>query len=94
MTKGGSYAKDSTAYRYCDSGCEIATEYMSTQSSCLNCPFKRCIYDEKFQVLKSALKRKRNEAIMTRQRAGAKTKELAKEFCVTQRTIRRVKKNG
>jgi len=35
---------DSEAYRYADSGCPRATEYLNRQSSCLSCPFGRCQY--------------------------------------------------
>lgn len=38
---------DALGYRYSDSGCAFATEFLGHQSSCLDCPFiKRCIYDK------------------------------------------------
>ena len=37
---------DSPAYRYADSGCPEATEFLKSQSVCLvNCPFPECYMD-------------------------------------------------
>ena len=31
---------------YGDDGCEFADEFLNRKSSCLNCPFPKCVYDE------------------------------------------------
>ncbi len=85
--------REAITYSGADSGCKVATEYLDgKQSSCLDCPLKRCIYDEKFKGVKSSLKMKRNEEIMTRLKAGTTVKELAKEFGISTRTVHRMKR--
>lgn len=36
---------DVKTYGGADSGCEQATEYLGYQSSCLKCPFKKCVLE-------------------------------------------------
>jgi len=38
----GESRPDSAAYRYSDSGCPLATEFLQAQSLCLLCPFTEC----------------------------------------------------
>ena len=33
-------------HHYRDEGCEMASVYLGYQSSCLNCPFPKCVYDQ------------------------------------------------
>lgn len=37
--------KDSENYCYFDSGCKEASQFLKKQSSCLNCPFNECLYE-------------------------------------------------
>ena len=70
---------------YQDEGCELA-------SSCLNCPFPRCIYEQP-RGRQSWLKRIRDGVITRRFATENKgVKELALEFRVSQRTIQRALK--
>ena len=70
---------------YHDEGCELA-------SSCLNCPFPRCIYEQP-RGRQRWLKRARDLVIARRFSTGNKeVKELALEFRVSQRTIQRALK--
>lgn len=45
------FKTDKINYAGSDSGCEAATAFLTkesgepTQSSCQNCPFKKCVYD-------------------------------------------------
>lgn len=77
-----------------DTGCKIATEYLNHQSSCLKCPFDKCIYDEPIKNTYQSAYRvktiKRNQAILDRVKAGVHTKEIAREFSLSERTIQRV----
>ena len=68
--------------RYRDGGCEFA-------SSCLDCPFPRCIYDEPRgrQRWQKRLRDKEITNLFTRE--GKEVKELALMFGVSQRTVQR-----
>lgn len=71
---------------YRDEGCEFAT-------SCLNCPFSKCIYEQP-GGRRRWLKRQRDRE-MTRlfTTEGKRIKELAQSFGVSQRTVQRALKN-
>ena len=71
--------------RYRDEGCELA-------SSCLSCPFSRCIYDQP-GGRQHWLRRARDRE-MARQFTveGKGVKELALEFGISQRTVQRALK--
>ena len=74
-------------YQYRDEGCDLA-------SSCLNCPFPRCIYDEpggKQHLLKKSRAREMARLFTTE---GKKIKELAQIFGVSQRTVQRALKTA
>ena len=77
-------------YKGADSGCEAATEYLGYQSSCLNCPFPKCVLDEMGIGFARARKRNRNEEIRQRFNDGEGIADLAKAFGVCQKTIQRV----
>ncbi len=73
--------------RYRDEGCEFA-------SSCLNCPFPRCIYEQP-RGRQHWLKRLRAGQIMRLFTIeGRGIKELAEMFGVSQRTIQRALKRA
>ena len=40
--------KDLNFYKGNDSGCWAATNYLGHPSSCLKCPFRKCVYDEPY----------------------------------------------
>jgi len=72
-------------YHYRDEGCEF-------DSSCLNCPFPKCIYDEpggRQRWLKSLRDR---EIVRLASGEGKGIKELALRFGVSQRTVQRALK--
>ncbi len=78
---------------YWDDGCESATAYLGHQSSCLNCPFPKCIYDEP-GGRQHWLKRQRDrEVARLFSNEGKEVKELALMFGVSQRTVQRALKN-
>ena len=68
--------------QYRDDGCELA-------SSCLNCPFSRCVYDEPGGVSQRR-KSLRNDEVLRLHRAGMRPQELARSYGVSRRTIYRV----
>jgi len=84
------YLTDVRGYSGADLGCEQATAFLGYQSSCLKCPFKKCVLEEKGIGLATQKKLRRNEEIKSRFQAGAKIKDLAVEYGVSQRTIERV----
>ena len=73
--------------RYQDGGCEFA-------SSCLNCPFPKCIYDEPGgrQSWLKGLRDKEVVKLFTTEDKGAN--ELAAMFGVSQRTVQRILKRA
>ena len=71
---------------YKDEGCELAT-------SCLNCPFAQCIYDEPGGK-QCRLKKLRNREIVRLFTSGDKRiKELTVIFGLSRRTIQRALKS-
>jgi len=86
------YRTDKEYYQDVDSGCQQATDYLGgKQSSCLKCPFRKCAYDDEGGLI-SAQKRNRDVGIRARRKAGAKIKDLAKYFGLSERTIERIVK--
>jgi len=70
---------------YQDDGCEFA-------SSCLNCPFPQCIYDQPWGRQRWLKKLRAGEIIRLFTVEGKGVKELATMFGVSQRTIQRALK--
>lgn len=78
--------------RYRDEGCEFADNFLGHKSSCLNCPFLKCIYDEP-RGRQRWLKRQRDrEIIRLFNTEGKGVKELAEMFDISQRTVQRALK--
>ncbi|MFH0847587.1 MAG: hypothetical protein V1894_06015 [Chloroflexota bacterium] len=70
-------------HQYHDEGCELAT-------SCLSCPFSRCLYDEPGGK-RHYLKLQRDlEIVRLHEKEGKVVKELAVIFGVSRRTVQRV----
>ena len=68
--------------RYRDEGCDLA-------SSCLNCPFPKCVYDQP-RGRQRWLKRWRDrEIVRLFNTEGKRVKELALMFGLSQRTVQR-----
>jgi len=86
--------RHSTFYSGGDSGCWQATEKLGHQSSCLSCPFPKCLLDEWGDGPFKAKRRKRNEAIAKLRRKPTKTVELASMFGLSIRTIQRILVNA
>lgn len=82
--------RESAFYKGNDSGCFAATEYLGYQSACLQCPFRKCVYDEPRVGIIRAKKRNRNEEIIQRFKEGENTQSLAIAFDVSERTIQRI----
>ncbi len=79
---------------YRDDGCELATAYLGYKSSCLNCPFPKCIYDQS-RGRQRWLKRQRNrEIVRLFTTEGKGVSELALSFGVSQRTVQRALKRA
>jgi len=79
---------------YRDDGCEFADTYLGHKSSCLNCPFAKCIYDEPRgrQRYIKGLRDKEIVRLFITQEKGIK--ELALIFGLSQRTIQRALKRA
>ena len=79
-------------HHYRDEGCEAATAYLGRRSSCLNCPFPKCIYDQ-YGGRQHWLKRLRDREMVRLFSTGGKgIRELALTFNVSQRTVQRALK--
>ena len=79
---------------YRDDGCELATAYLGYKSSCLNCPFPKCIYDQS-RGRQCWLKRQRDrEIVRLFTTEGEGVKELALSFGISQRTVQRALKRA
>jgi hypothetical protein len=72
--------------QYHDEGCRHAP-------SCLECPFTRCLYDEK-RGGNRRRKQLRDQKIVKLYAAGKKAKKLASRFKLTERTIERIIKEN
>ena len=72
---------------YQDKGCEFA-------SSCLNCPFPQCIYEQPRGRQRWLKRLQGGEMIRLFTREGKQVKELAAMFGVSQRTVQRVLKRA
>ena len=84
--------RERVSYSGSDSGCEAATEYLGYPSSCLQCPFKKCIYDERrVASILTIRKRQRDEQILKGLSEGKEVLEMASIFGVSKRTIQRVR---
>ena len=79
---------------YQDDGCELATKHSAHKSSCLNCPFTKCIYEEP-GGRQRYIKSRRDKAIgRLFNSEGKRIKELALMFSVSQRTVQRALKRA
>jgi AraC-like DNA-binding protein len=72
---------------YRDEGCELA-------SSCLECPFEECIYDQPGGVHGWLKKQRDGEMARLFSDEGKKVKELAEMFGVSKRTVQRALKDA
>jgi hypothetical protein len=70
---------------YRDEGCEFA-------SSCLNCPFTKCIYDEPGGRQRFTKRLRNGEMVRLFKKEGKGVRELASMFGVSQRTVQRALK--
>ena len=80
---------DAVGYAGADSGCEAATEYLGRPSSCLKCPFPKCVLEKRGVGIVRAKKFSRNDRIRQFSAGGKTVKELAVHFDVGVRTIQR-----
>ena len=83
---------DAVGYAGADSGCEAATEYLGRPSSCLKCPFPKCVLEKRGVGIVRAKKFSRNDRIKELYAGGKTVKELAVHFDVGKRTIQRAVK--
>ena len=76
-------------HHYRDEGCEMASAHLGYQSSCLNCPFPKCVYDQ-YGGKQRWLNQLRDREMVRLFNNGEKgIKELAQIFGVSQRTTQR-----
>lgn len=80
---------DVSGYAGADSGCEAATIFLGHPSSCLKCPFPKCVFEKQGVGIARAKKFTRNEKIRELATGGMKVEELAARFDVNKRTIQR-----
>ncbi|MBI2868438.1 MAG: helix-turn-helix domain-containing protein [Chloroflexi bacterium] len=71
---------------YKDEGCQLA-------ASCLNCPFKHCVYEEPGGALQWLKKLRNREMAALFHEQGKKVKELSRMFGVSERTVQRALKD-
>ena len=71
---------------YKDEGCDLA-------ESCLNCPFKECVYDKPGGKQRWLKKARTTEITRLFTSEGKEIKELASMFGVSRRTIQRALKS-
>ena len=76
-------------HRYRDEGCEVATAYFRHQSSCLNCPFPKCVYDQQGGKQHWLKQLRDREMLRLFNTGGKEMKGLAEMFGVSQRTVQR-----
>jgi hypothetical protein len=81
------YPTDAPAYAGGDSGCPYATKHLGYPSSCLNCPFEKCIYDAG-DGLRGFLVAERNEKMKELWNEGKPIEELAEMFNLTPDYVR------
>jgi|SRR3972149_11224728 len=67
---------------YRDEGCELA-------NSCLRCHFPNCVYDRR-RGKQRLLMKLRNQEITRQYHTGGKSRELARKFGVSPRTVTRI----
>ena len=72
---------------YRDDGCEFA-------SSCLNCPFSQCLYEQPRGRQRWLKRLRAEEVVRLFTTEGKGVKELATMFGVSQRTIQRTLKRA
>ena len=77
---------------YQDDGCELATTHLGYKSSCLNCPFPQCIYDQPRGRQRYAKRLRDQEIARLSHTKRKRIKELALVFGLSQRTIQRALK--
>ncbi len=78
---------DSRSYSGTDSGCRAATDELGVQSSCLDCPFAKCIFDRARDRNK-----RRNREIRRSYSQGGDVRHLSDVHQVSERTVRRIAK--
>ncbi len=74
---------------YKDEGCDLATARLGHQSSCLECPFERCIYEQPRGRQRYLKTRRDSEIAKIFNKEGKKIKEIARIFGLSERTIQR-----
>ena len=77
---------------YRDDGCEFADDFLSYKSSCLSCPFPKCVYDEPGGGQRWLKKLQAREMVRLFASEGEGVKEIALHFGVSQRTVQRALK--
>ena len=81
-------------HHYRDDGCDFANTYLGHQSSCLNCPLPKCIYDQPGGRQRWLKRQRDREIVRLVSTEGMRVKELAMMFGVSQRTVQRVLENS
>ena len=76
---------------YPDKGCDKAKE-RSYYGVCLDCPFPKCLEDDK--EIRRAEREARDKIICEFFEQGKKIKEIAESFGLTTETIRKIRKRG
>lgn len=73
-----------------DTGCKYADEVLGHKSLCLKCPFTDCILDMPQGIKNSIMKAMRNQEILNLVNKGINSKNIAKDFGITARTVQRI----
>jgi len=75
--------------QYSDSGCEVASQHLGHKSSCLDCPFPQCVFDQP-RGKQRWIKRLRDKEIARYFTGeGQGIKELSLKFGISRRTVQR-----
>lgn len=73
-------------------GCKKADNFIKGKSSCFNCPYPDCVYDDD-SFRQSGARRERNEKIIKEFQGGSSIEVLALEFNLASKAIRRIVKD-
>lgn len=92
MRRNQSTDTDHSGYSGVDSGCDVATEHLKRRSSCLECPFDKCVYDDDTRVDQHShhLRPEEKRDIIAQHKAGRTLLELAEQYGVRIVTVRKI----
>ena len=86
------YITDDPGHRGIQSGCPQASDYMGEPSSCLACPFSRCVFDKNKDGY-SLKREQRDKEVLKLFLSGSEITSLAMRFHLKKKYIVRIVNN-